>query len=77
MKMLALRHDTVLIDKTAPVLPAHTRPVGGIQLLKASFGDDGVFYPAADIYISLNAVEAQELSAFFSDLARRLSKVGL
>lgn len=75
MKTMILRHDTVLIDKTGPVLQTHTRPIGGVQLMKASFGDEGIFYPAADIYLSLTATEAQELSAFFSDISRRLSKV--
>ena len=73
-KVIALRHDTVLIDKSYPVLPTYKDPVGGVQFIKASFGDEGVFYPATDIYISVNAKEAQELSAFFSDLSRRLSK---
>lgn len=74
-QIIQTRNGIVFLDKTHPNAPQHTPPIGAVELFRASFTDEGCLYPAADIYVTFSAVEAQELSALFGKLARKLAKV--
>lgn len=74
-QIIQTRNGVIFIDKTNPNVSQHTLPIGIVELLRASFNDDGCLYPAVDIYVSFDATEAQELAALFSKLARKLAKV--
>jgi hypothetical protein len=48
----------------------------GIRVMQPSSGGDDCHYaPPSDVYLYCNAKDAQELSAFFSNIARKLQGV--
>lgn len=48
----------------------------GVRVMQPSSGGDEFHYmPASDVYLYLTAADAQKLSAYFSDIARKMQEV--
>ena len=48
----------------------------GVRVMQPSSGGDECHYvPASDVYLYLTAADAQELSAYFSGIARKMQEV--
>ena len=44
----------------------------GVRFISPSASDENVYIPAADVYMCLKESELQQLSAYFSSLARKV-----
>ena len=54
----------------------HYRPYAGVRVMQSSSrGGDEHYTPPSDVYLYLEAKDAQALAAFFSKLARQMQQV--
>ena len=61
---------------TAAQVARHHKPYAGVRVMQSSSGGGDEHYtPPSDVYLYLEAKDAQALAAFFSKLARQMQEV--